>query len=76
MPETDDTMPLGFMRVILFQIRKDTTTLKQWQMFPNLGRYSDFQKDVDRIKQTYFFFHNQLPKYYIVAFILFLDFSS
>ena len=54
MPETDDTMPLGFMRVILFQIRKDTTPLKQWQMFPNLGRYSDFQKDLDKNKKSFF----------------------
>ena len=53
MPETDDTKPLGFMRVILFQIRKDKTPLKQWQMFPNLGRYSDFQKDADRSKKPF-----------------------
>ena len=66
MPKTDDTMPLGFMRVILFQIRKDTMPLKQWQMFPNLGRYSDFQKDVDRTKKPlsfkincYIYFHLQ-----------------
>ena len=54
MPETDDTTPLKVIKVILFQIQKDTMPLKQWQMFQNLGRYSDFQKDVDRTQKTFF----------------------